>query len=373
MNNSKSEVKNLDHLFPEVVSSLITEVNLSFKRYRILTANGRILVGKGQAVRASQNVAASIEPVSHRIVDCSEITRRFKYELRDLLHFQVGDHIEEGDILTGPIGTPKRILRSPVTGVLRSVHKNEIIVLTETYETYTAARYNGIVSGAIPGNHVEISCTGSMIQCMWANGRSSTGKVARVGETNEQCITSDVMHPRMEQQVVFAGTLKDEIVIQLAERYNLAGLVVGTLSPALVSIASRSSTPIFVTDGFGNQGMNPVAYRILDQSHGLAVCLVSPTHQGCYPNNHEIFIPRISPDPIDEGEWLPVLKKGDVVKNCWPTNRGLCGELKKVNGTELLPNGVRTRTADVYLSNDTHAKVPVNNLIKISQAKANSV
>ncbi len=88
----------------------------SIRRERLLPVAGRISVRKGQKVSATDVVAeASLNP-EHLLLD---VARGLGLPVKDAdrnMHCQAGDQVAEGDVLAGPVGFTKRVIRASKNG-----------------------------------------------------------------------------------------------------------------------------------------------------------------------------------------------------------------------------------------------------------------
>ena len=127
-------------------------------------------------------------------------------------------------------------------------------------------------------------------------------------------MTLDNIRPEIGRNIVVAGKLSGNELLEVLENYQARGLIVGSIPAALIPKAREVVFPIFVTDGFGEQPMSAPLFEILQQSSGKEASLLrGPGENG--DQRSEIIIPTSDPQYVksDKLGW-DLLKNGDFVR-----------------------------------------------------------
>jgi hypothetical protein len=141
------------------------------------------------------------------------------------------------------------------------------------------------------------------------------------------------------------------------------GLILSSISPALLPAAHQMRFPIVAIDGFGQIPMNSVAYKLLTSSAKREATINAEAfnhHTGARP---EVIIPlpvsQEPPPPTD----VDTLEVGQTVRLRRAPHAGAIGTLANFSsGLVTLPSGLRAFAAEVKLENGEQILVPLVNL-----------
>jgi hypothetical protein len=209
---------------------------------------------------------------------------------------------------------------------------------------------------------VELQLIGSIVQAIWDSGRESHGRLVISTESNNNELTLDNIRPEIGRNIVVAGKLSGNELLEVLENYQTRGLIVGSIPAALIPKAREVVFPIFVTDGFGEQPMSAPLFEILQQSSGKEASLLrGPGENG--DQRSEIIIPTSDPQYVksDKLGW-DLLKNGDFVRVVM-SRHNLLGKVITVH-----PEARRTISggwmpgADIELNSGEVVFVPYTNI-----------
>jgi hypothetical protein len=140
-------------------------------------------------------------------------------------------------------------------------------------------------------------------------------------------------------------------------------LILGTISPELLPLAIKSRFPIVVTDGFGHQPMNSVAYKLLITNTKREVALNSTSYNRYSGSRPEIFIPLPVSQPPPQARDADVFSSGQQVRLRRNPNLFELGTLTNLlPGFTEFPSGLSLLAADVLLESGQKVVVPLVNL-----------
>ena len=184
--------------------------------------------------------------------------------LRVLIQVKSGDVISQGDaIARRGVGLVSQIVRAPSNGrvVLAGAGQVLMEVGETTFELH--AGIPGIVTRQISERGVEIKFSGALVQGVWGNGQLNIGLMLPVLSSPEEPLTAEQVDVSLRGSVLLAGSCSDAAALHAARDLPVRGLILGSMSPALIPLALQASYPIIVVDGFGQRPLNGVAYKLL--------------------------------------------------------------------------------------------------------------
>ena len=141
------------------------------------------------------------------------------------------------------------------------------------------------------------------------------------------------------------------------------GLILSTISPALLPAAGQMRFPIVAIDGYGHSAMNSSAYKLLASSAKREATINAEAFNRYTGARPEIIIPL----PVSQEPPLPndvdQLEPGQTVRLRRVPHAGAIGTLTKLPpGLVTFPSGLRAPAAEVKLENEVQILVPLVNL-----------
>jgi hypothetical protein len=143
----------------------------------------------------------------------------------------------------------------------------------------------------------------------------------------------------------------------------LRGLILGSLNPSLLSVASRMPYPILVLDGFGKIPMNSAAFKLLTTNERREVSVNAEPWDLYSGSRPEVVISLpttgVITQPVEAGYFVPEQQ----VRVISAPYRGKIGTIANLDpGLYLFPNGIRALAAQVNLETGEDAVIPLANL-----------
>jgi hypothetical protein len=335
----------------------------NIQRERLMPAGGRIIARRGQQVNPIEIVAESILAPQHILLD---ISRGLGLPPKDADHYiqrRAGDEVGEGDVIAGPVGIGRRVVRSPMSGTVVLAGGGQVLLELEGEATELKAGYSGVIADIVSDRGVVIEAAGSLIQCVWGNGKINFGLLNLLAHAPDEPITPGMMDVSLRGSVVMGGICEDESVLSAAEDLPIRGMVLASMDSALVPAAMAVSYPIVLIEGFGNLPMNQDAFNILTSGSMRETSVIAEQWNRITKTRPEVVV------ALPEGAHAEVLSEsamfmvGQKVRVISPPYKSMVGVLTTLQtGLSVLPNGLRAQTAGVRFTNGDIVQVPLANL-----------
>jgi hypothetical protein len=344
------------------VSHILSLTNIH--RERLLPVPGRVLARKGQKVSPADIMAQATLAPEHVVLD---IARGLGLSAKDADHHiqrKAGEDVGEGDVIAGPVGLARRVVRAPRTGKVIIAGDGQVLLQLESRPFELKAGLRGTVTDLIPDRGVIIETTGALIQGVWGNRRLDFGLLSVKLTSPDEELTTNQLDISMRGSVVLGGHCEDERVIRMADDLPLRGLILSSMSSALVPDALNARFPIILLEGFGRLPMNQAAFKLLSTSDRREITLQAGSWEGMVGSRPELIITlpaeqqqlHLSPD-ADQ------FRPGQQIRVLRAPHLGKTGELVSVMPElSLMPNGIRTAAASVRLLDEQIVTAPLVNL-----------
>jgi hypothetical protein len=228
-----------------------------------MPAGGRIVARRGQQVRPSDVVAEAMVRPEHLLLDIGRGLGLGPNEADHYIQRRAGDEVGEGDVIAGPVGMGRRVVRAPRAGTVVLTGNGQVLLELEGEYSELSAGYFGIVSEIIGDRGVVIESVGSLIQGVWGNGKVNFGLLNLLAKAPDELITPDKIEVGLRGSIVLAGICEDEKVLLSAEELPVRGMILASMDSSLTAVALDLSYPIVLVEGFGKLTMNQDAFSIL--------------------------------------------------------------------------------------------------------------
>lgn len=331
-------------------------------RERLLPVPGRVLVRKGQRVYPSDVVAEAVLAPEHLLLDISRGLGVRPEEADQFIKVPVGVQVDEGDIIAERGAMARRIVRTPKPGKVVVAGSGQVLLQVGSKPFELKAGLTGTIVEVYPDRGVLIETTGALVQGMWGNGGMDYGLLTVRAKTPKDELRADRLDVSLRGSVVLGGYCGDVEVIRQLDELPLRGLILGSMSPALVPHALKVKCPVVILDGLGHLPMNNAAFKLLSTSERREVSVMAARWDRQAGKRPEVII------PLPSGEATPPVevmhfRNGQQVRLLRAPARGMAGEILKLLPEPVkLPNGVETLAAEVILETNENLIVPLVNL-----------
>ena len=335
----------------------------TIRRERLLPAPGKVLARKGQKVGATDVIArANLNP-EHLLLDISRGLGVAEETADQLIQYKAGEKVSEGDVLAGPVGMTKRVVRAPNDGRVIIAGGGQVLLEVESAPFELIAGIPGTVTALLENRGVVIETTGALIQGVWGNNKVDYGLMYVLAEAPDDILDTDSIDISFRGSIIFGGYCGDAEVLKLAASLPLRGLILGCIDASLLPVAARMPFPVVVIEGFGRMEMNSAAFNLLATNERHDVVL-NADHWDKYTGKRpEIMIPLPAPGnpflPSDSG-YFSVGKQVRILRK---PHIGQVGKITDIlPGMTVLQNGVLASAANVELESGEKVVIPLANL-----------
>jgi hypothetical protein len=334
----------------------------SIERKRLLPGPAKILVRRGQEVMAIDPVVEELIYPDHQLLDAARGLGVPPNRADQLMHCTAGVIVAKGDVLAGPVGLTRRVMRAPQPGKIVSTGQGMILMELAGQPDRLAAGLAGEVVDLISERGVVIRGSGALIQGVWGNGKIGQGELHLIMDIPDQELTASCLTDQMAGSILVSGYCRDQSVLSAASQLSLRGIILASLHPALVTQAARANFPFLLVEGFGKHPINPIAREILTSNAGQPATLNSELGDVLTGARPELIIPKL----ISQAGVKPVLvdlfAPGRKVRLIGLSQLGQLGDIIDLIADYKLPNGLTAAAARVRLEDGTLVNFPLANL-----------
>jgi hypothetical protein len=347
------------------MQSQITHIlpGAAVRRERLMPTGGRITARRGQQVNPADIVAEAMVRPEHLLLDISRGLGLPPNEADHYIQRRAGDEVGEGDVIAGPVGIARRVVRTPRSGTVVVTGGGQVLLELEGVFAELKAGYTGVVADIIGDRGVVIESVGSLIQGVWGNGKINYGLLNILAHAPDEVVSSAMMDVGSRGAVVMACHCEDERVLTSAEDLPIRGMILASMDSSLVPAALKVSYPIILVEGFGNLPMNQDAFNILSSGSMREVSVNAEPWNRIANTRPEALIALptgVSAEmPADSAPFAV----GQTVRIVSPPYKSMVGTLTNLlPGLSILPSGIRAQAAGVRLHNGDTVQVPLANL-----------
>lgn len=335
----------------------------SIKRERVLPVTGNVLVRRMQKVSPTDVIVVAPMAPEFILLDIARGLNVTPARADELLQRKAGEELVKGDIIAGPVGMLQRVIRAPEGGQIRIAGEGKVLFQVNTPAFELQAGMDGTVTNIIPERGAIIETRGSLVQGIWGNGKITFGVVQPVSNDLLQELIPEQLNISFRGTIITAGFCRNPEVLEVAGNIPVKGMILGSMSSALIPAAKKADYPIMVVDGFGTLPMNRAAEAILTANKDKNIALNAQVYdpfQGRYP---EVIINQSTTKDLESPPETESLRKGKKVIIINGPLASRIGTLESlVPGKRTLPSGITAQVAEVSFGTEERAEIPLTNL-----------
>lgn len=333
------------------------------ERKRVLPIDGNVLAKLNQNVTPTDVIAEATWSREHVLVDVSRTLGISPNAADRLIRVKENDKVSEGTEIAVSKGIIPRTLRAPRDGRVVATGGGQVLMETGDTAIKLKAGLPGIIIQIIPDRGALIRTVGALVQGTWGNGRIDTGLLLNLTEKPDDVLIASRLDISLRGSIILAGLVSDVDTLHAAAELPVRGLILSSISPALVPAAGQMQYPIVAIDGFGQFPMNSAAYKLLTSNAKREATINAEAFNRYSGARPEVIIPlpvsREPPLPED----IATLEPGQTVRMRRAPHAGAIGTLTNLRpGLSTLPSGLRAQAATVKLENGEQIIVPLVNL-----------
>ncbi len=332
-------------------------------RRRMLPVPGRVLVRKGQKVNATDTVAETNLNPEHFLLEIGRGLGVSAGKADVYIQRHAGDQVSEGDVIAGPVGLGRRVVRAPKNGRIVVAGGGQVLMEIASPPFALKAGMPGVVTELIDERGVEIETIGSLVQGVWGNGRIDSGLLNVLAGSPQDLLTSDRMDVSQRGTVLLCGHCAEPEALTAAAEIPVKGIILASIDTGLIPAALKMRYPILVIEGLGSCAMNAMAYKLLSTSDRREVAVNAEAWDRMGNNRPEVVIPLPASSQLPLTTEVVKFIAGQKVRVVGVLHKAIIGTLATVRpGLTALPSGIRAPAADVKLDTGENIVVPLANL-----------
>lgn len=333
------------------------------QRERTLPIPGKILVRKGQKVAARDVIAEADVAPEHILLNIAHGLGVSNQEADSLIHCKENDILKKGDLIAGPVGLTRKVVRASADGKVMFVGEGQVLLQLEKEPYQLRAGLVGLVEGLIPDFGAVVETTGAIIQGVWGNGKADFGLMQfKLDMLDDELKTSQI-DVSLRGTIVVGGYCKDPAVFQNAASAPVKGLILTSMPANLINIAQKMNFPIILLEGFGRLALNKISYNLLKKYHNREVSLNANKFNRDLGRRPEVIIPLTHEKEPVAPAIVGEFSVGQQVRLVRKPYHGRIGTIQYIyNGLVKFQNGVRAPGAQVSFVDGEDLKVPLVNL-----------
>ncbi|MBA4380093.1 MAG: hypothetical protein C0393_05335, partial [Anaerolinea sp.] len=340
----------------------------TIRRERLLPVPGKVVARMSQKVTPLDVIAEANYGQEHALLDVASELGISEDAAEGLIRLKTGDRVEENQIIATRGGLSRKTIRAPRSGRVVAVGGGRLLleVGEGTYEL--RAGMPGVVTRLIPERGAEITVNGALVQGVWGNGRVDIGLMLPLLSAEglpapDEPLVASRMDVSLRGSILLGGTCSDAAALRAAGDLPVRGLILGSISSALLPLALQVRYPLVVLDGFGSRPMNSAAYKLLITNAKREVTVNGESFNRYTGAAPEIIIPL----PVDQQPPMPqdvaAFTPGQQVRLLRAPHAGEIGTLLKLlPGLTVMPSGLRVPAGEVRLESGAGVAVPLVNL-----------
>ena len=335
----------------------------TIRRECLLPIPGRVIAREGQKVNPLDIVAEAHFGGEHLLIDVARMLEVQPDAVQNLIQVKAGDEVSQGEVIARQKGLVPQVIRAPSSGRVLVVGTGQVLMEVGENTFELRAGIPGTVTRQISERGVEITFNGAFVQGVWGNGQMNVGLMLPLLSSPEEVLAVKQLDVSLRGSVLLAGYCSDPAALQTAGELPVRGLILGSMSPALIPQALQARYPIILVDGFCQQPLNSAAYKLLTTNAKREATLNATPFDRQTGLRPEIFIPL----PVTQEPPLPreveTFAPEQPVRLTRDPHAGVVGTLVSLRpGLTLVPSGLRVAAAEVRLDSGEQILVPLANL-----------
>jgi len=358
-------------------SSLKVKRCVTIIKLRRLPISGEVFVKEGERVEPGTIVAKTDIGRYPRILPISKMIGVKPKNLHKYMLKQVGDTVEEGELLalyTAFFRLIYRSVESPITGTVGSISDvtGQVILKRESIPVEVEAYIPGKVVEVLPMEGAVIETNAALIQGIFGIGGESHGRLRIAVESPDEVLTADMIKPDDQGAIIVGGSMVTTDALTKGVDVGVSCIVVGgvrheDLTAFIgeefgVAITGQEDVGItlILTEGFGRMRISQITFDLLMKFEGYEASVNGTTQIRAGVLRPEVIIPLEEADILDSEELSASgLGLGTLVRIVRQPFFGAIGEVIRLPiKLHQVESESRVRVLDVKLTDGSVVTVP---------------
>ncbi len=323
----------------------VTE-SIILKKERILPLKGKVLVKKGDKVKAEDLVAETFLPgnvVPFNLANKLSITPNL---VNQYIKIKAGDQIKKGDVIAeskGFFGLFKNSVKSPIDGEVENISTitGQLLMREPRIPVQIKAFIDGVVVDIIKDEGVVIENKSAYIQGIFGIGGERFGEIKLLVSSPDEIVDVKKVDESCKGKVIVCGAIIPYAVVKKAQQAGVSGIITGGIDDhdlkkllgynigVAITGHEEVGLTIVVTEGFGKINMAGKTFELLKRFDGHKASIHGITQIRAGVMRPEIVIPiEFKEEELKEPEVkITTLEIGTTIRVIRQPNFGLIGKV----------------------------------------------
>ena len=320
--------------------------SIVLRKDRILPLKGKVLVKKGDKVKAEDVVAETMLPGKVVPFKLSNKLGVPADTLNQYLKMQPGDFIKKGELIAetnGFFGFFKSSVKAPIDGEIESISKitGQMLLREPRIPIQVKAFIDGVVVDVIEEEGVVIENKSAYIQGIFGLSGERSGEIRMLASTPEEIIEPSKVDDSCKDKIIVCGALVSYAVVKKAQKVGVSGIISGGIDDqdlkkllgynigVAITGHEEIGLTIVITEGFGIIKMAKSCFKLLKSFEGHKASIHGITQIRAGVMRPEIIIPiKFTKDELKAEEAkMATLEIGTTIRVIRQPNFGLIGKV----------------------------------------------
>ncbi len=337
---------------------------LDIQRTRKLSVPGRVLVSEGDQVHPEDVIAETAISSGIILIDLSLALGLPPEEAEVCIVRELGDELEEGDVVAKCDGTISRLVRAPADGRLVDIRDGRAMLAAGQTLLQVKAGMLGRISEVIPEYGAVIQTQGSLVQGVWGNGKVGEGILNVLAGYQEGSLEPAALDDVDSGQLLAGGVCLHAAVLEAGVEKGCAGMILNRLAPELIPLVKDLPVPVIILSGFGRGLADKRIFDILNAGSGKTACMNASGPDLFTGQRPEMIIPEVEGEPEDGSGFQGVITVDQDVRILSGEFIGKVGTVAAFAKSPVrFESGLELLSAVVQLEDGESVSVPLQNLM----------
>lgn len=320
--------------------------SIVLRKERILPLKGKVIVKKGDKVKAEDIVAETLLPGKVIPFNLANKLGTTPNLIMNYLKVKEGDQLKKGQLLAqtkGFFGLFKSAVRSPTDGEVESISSvtGQMLLREPRIPVHVKAFIDGLVTDVVEQEGVIIENKSAYIQGIFGIGGETFGEIKMLIDSPEDVATSDRIDESCKDKLIVTGAMAPYDLIKKAIDMGVKGVITGGIDDedlkkmlgydigVAITGHEEIGTTIVSTEGFGNINLAKKTFSLLKQFEGHKASIHGKTQIRAGVMRPEIIIPiEFSEEDLDYTQAKQtILEIGSTIRVIREPNFGIIGKV----------------------------------------------